>query len=52
LRIRIVENDLSFVLNRWLHLNSENSIQIEMDYIERAAKRSDDKESNDENNEI
>ncbi len=30
----------------------EDSIQIEMDYIERAAKRSEDKESIDENNDI
>jgi hypothetical protein len=52
LRIRIVKNDLSFTLNKWLHSNSEDPIQIEMDYIEKTAKRSEDKESIDENNKI
>jgi hypothetical protein len=52
LRIRIVKNDLSFTLNKWLHSNSEDPIQIEMDYIEKTAKRSEYKESIDENNVI
>jgi hypothetical protein len=49
---RIVKNNLSFTLNKWLHLNPENSIQTEKDYIEKTAKHSEDKESIDENNEI
>jgi hypothetical protein len=28
LRIRIIENDLSLILNQWLHLNPEDSIRI------------------------
>jgi hypothetical protein len=48
LRIRIVENDLSFILNRWLNLNVEDSIRIDMNYIEKFAKQSNEKESNDE----
>jgi hypothetical protein len=52
LRIRIEENNFSFTLNRWLQLNNEDFIQIEMDYIEKSAKRSDEKESDDENNVI
>jgi hypothetical protein len=51
LRIRIIENDLSFNLNRWLHLNPEDSIRIEMDYIEKTVKKIDEKESNKETNE-
>jgi hypothetical protein len=34
LRIRITENNLSLILNQWLHLNTEDSIYIDMDYIE------------------
>ncbi len=50
LRIRIIENDLSFILNQWLHLNPEDSIRIEMDYIQKSIKLSDDKEFKDETN--
>ncbi len=35
LRIRIIENNLSIILNQWLHLNTEDSIFIDMDYIEK-----------------
>jgi hypothetical protein len=28
LRIRIIENDFSLILNQWLHLNPEDSIRI------------------------
>jgi hypothetical protein len=45
LRIRIIENDLSFTLNQWLHLNPEDSITIEMDYIEKSAKHFSEKNS-------
>jgi len=48
LRIRIVENDLSFILNRWLNLKVEDSIRIDMDYIEMFAKQSNEKQTNDE----
>jgi hypothetical protein len=50
-RIRLNENDLSFILNQWLHLKPEDSIAIEIDYIEKTAKRSNEKESKDETNE-
>ena len=46
LRIRIVENDLSFILNRWLNLKVEDSIRIDMNYIEMIAKQSNEKEIN------
>lgn len=46
LRIRIVENDLSFILNRWLNLKVEDSIRIDMNYIEKFAKQSNEKEIN------
>jgi hypothetical protein len=48
LRIRIVENDLSFILNRWLNLKFEDSIEIDMNYIEKFAKQSNQKQTNDE----
>jgi hypothetical protein len=48
LRIRIVENNLSFILNRWLNLKVEDSIQIDMNYIEKFAKQSNSKETNSE----
>jgi hypothetical protein len=48
LRIRIVENDLSFILNRWLNLKVEDSIRIDMNYIEKFAKQSNEKQTNDE----
>jgi len=48
LRIRIVENDLSFILNRWLNLKVEDSIRIDMDYIEMFTKQSNEKKTNDE----
>jgi hypothetical protein len=44
LRIRIIENDLSFVLNRWLNLKVEDSIRIDMDYIEKLSKQFNEKE--------
>ncbi len=50
-RIRLNENNLSFILNQWLHLKPEDSIAIEIDYIEKTSKSSNEKESNDENNE-
>ncbi len=50
LRIRIIENDVSFILNQWLHLIPEDSIRIEMDYIQKSVKLSDDKEFKDETN--
>jgi hypothetical protein len=46
LRIRIIENDLSFILNQWLNLNVEDSIRIDMNYIEMIAKQSNEKEIN------
>jgi hypothetical protein len=46
LRIRIIENNLSFILNRWLNLKVEDSIQIDMDYIEKFSKRYNKKETN------
>jgi hypothetical protein len=52
LRIRIVENNLSLNLNRWLNLNDEDYIRIEMDYIEKTVKRLNEKEANDELNAI
>jgi hypothetical protein len=45
-RIRIIENDLSFILNEWLHLNPEDSIRIEMDYIEKTVKKINENEFN------
>ncbi len=48
LRIRIVENDLSFILNRWLNLKVEDSIRIDINYIEKFAKQSNEKQTNDE----
>jgi hypothetical protein len=50
-RIRLNENNLSFILNQWLHLKPEDSITIEMDFIEKTAKSSNEKESNHEKNE-
>jgi hypothetical protein len=52
LRIKIIENRLLFTLNQWLHSNPENTILIEMDYIEKTVKRLYDAESIDETNEI
>ncbi len=51
LRIRIIENDLSLILNQWLHLNPKDSIRIEIDYIEKTAKSLNEEESNEEPNE-
>ncbi len=48
LRIRITENDLSFILNRWLDMKVEDSNRIVMDYIEKFGKQFNEKESNDE----
>jgi hypothetical protein len=48
LRIRIVENNLSFILNRWLNLKVEDSIRIDMDYIQTFNKQYNEKESNSE----
>jgi hypothetical protein len=39
LRIRIIENDVSFILNRWLRLNPEDSIRIEKAVKRRNEKR-------------
>ncbi len=50
LRIRIIENNLSFILNRWLNLKVEDSIQIDMDYIEKCSKQLIEKKSNSEPN--
>ncbi len=50
LRIRIIENDISFILNQWLRLNPEDSIRIEMDYIQKSVKLSDDKKFKDKTN--
>ncbi len=50
-RIRLNENNLSFILNQWLHLKPEDSITIEMDFIEKTAKSSNEKESKHEKNE-
>jgi len=44
--IRLNENNLSFILNQWLHLKPEDSITIEMDCIEKTVKRSNEEESN------
>jgi hypothetical protein len=43
LRIRIVENNLSFILNRWLNVKVEDSIRIDMDYIEKFSKQFNEK---------
>jgi hypothetical protein len=51
-RIRIIENNLSFILNRWLNLKVEDSIRIDMDYIEKFAKQSNEKETNAEEIEL
>jgi hypothetical protein len=48
LRIRIIENNLSFILNRWLNLKVEDSIRIDMNYIEKFAKQSNEKQTSDE----
>jgi hypothetical protein len=45
-RIRMNENNVSFILNQWLRLNSEDSIRIEMDYIEKAVKHRNEKRVN------
>jgi hypothetical protein len=52
IRIRIIENNLSFILNRWLNLKFEDSIRIDMDYIEKFAKQSNEKETNAEEIEL
>ncbi len=44
LRIKITENDLSFILNRWRNLKVEDSFQIDMDYIEKLSKQFNEKE--------
>jgi hypothetical protein len=49
LRIRIIENNLSFILNRWLNLKVEDSIRIDMDYIEKYSNRFIEKKSNEPN---
>ncbi len=43
LRIKIIENDLSFILNRWRNLKVEDSFQIDMDYIEKLSKQFNEK---------
>jgi hypothetical protein len=48
LRIRIIENNLSFILNQWLNLKFEDSIRIDMDYIDMFVKQSNEKQTNDE----
>jgi hypothetical protein len=50
LRIRIIENNLSFILNRWLNLKVEDSIRIDMDYIEKYSNQFIEKKSNEEPN--
>ncbi len=52
LRIRFIENDLSLNLNRWLHLNPEDSIRIEMDYLEKTVKNLNEKQTIDDKNVI
>jgi hypothetical protein len=47
-RIRIIENNLSFILNRWLNVKVEDSIRIDMDYIEKFSKQFNEKASNSE----
>jgi hypothetical protein len=47
LRIRIIENNLSFILNRWLNLKVEDSIRIDMDYIEKYSNEFIEKKLND-----
>ncbi len=47
LRIRIIENNLSFILNQWLNLKVEDSIRIGMDYIEKYNNQFIEKKSND-----
>ncbi len=44
LRIKFIENDLSLILNRWRNLKVEDSIQIDMDYIEKLSKQFNEKE--------
>jgi hypothetical protein len=50
LRIRFIENDLSLILNQWLHLNPEDSIRIEMDYIEKTVKSLNEKQTIEDKN--
>jgi hypothetical protein len=52
LRIRIIENDLSFILNEWLHLNPEDMIRIKMDYMQKSFKKIVDKEYKVETNDV
>jgi hypothetical protein len=52
LRIRIVENNLSFILNRWLNLKVEDSIQIDMDYIKKLSNQFNEKEFSSEGIEL
>ncbi len=47
LRIRIIENNLSYILNRWLNLKVEDSIRLDMDYIEKYNNQFIEKKSND-----
>jgi hypothetical protein len=47
LRIRIIENNLSFILNRWLNLKVEDSIRLDMDYIQKYSNQFIEKKSND-----
>jgi hypothetical protein len=49
-RIRLNENNLSFILNQWLHLNPEDLITIEID-TDKTAEHPNEEESNDETNE-
>jgi len=44
LRIKIINNDLSFILNPWRNLEVEDSFQIDMDYIEKLSKQFNEKE--------
>jgi hypothetical protein len=52
LRIRIVENNLSFISNRWLNLKVEDSIQIDMDYIKKLSNQFNEKEFSSEGIEL
>jgi hypothetical protein len=44
LRIKIINNYLSFILNPWRNLEVEDSFQIDMDYIEKLSKQFNEKE--------
>jgi hypothetical protein len=53
LRIRIIENNLSSILNQWLHLKPEDSFHIDVSYIEKKNVKSfKEKEANREMNDL